>query len=233
MVPIKVALLGAPGSGKTKLANALARKLHGFHNTDGSILLTTGGGGHIPDFHSWKVIDGYVEKLSKRTGRTYGEVFNRYAFPLNIQVLAERWTLEDQATSQGHNTISCGSIYETIIYAAAQGIPIVQSPNEQWILEESQIARAMMSALSILASIRFDYDVLFFLPLDESNNDWAGVIDAKLDEVLDAQGLIALVLNGTHKERVQVALEAISDARDRQEPPTPTQTTPKAIESTV
>jgi hypothetical protein len=188
--PFKVGLLGSPGSGKTRIARRVARRL----NTE---------------MKRWVVVDGYVDKLAERTGRTFGEIYSRYAFPLNIQVAAERWTLEDEVTAKGMNTITCGTIYETFIYAAAQSMVIQHSPDEQWMLEETHVSQVMMSALATVSAIRFDYDLLLYLPLAEESHDWPGVVDAKLGEVLEGQNLVALVLNGTDKEKVIHATETI------------------------
>jgi hypothetical protein len=157
------------------------------------------------------VIDGYVEKLADVTGRQFGEVYDRRAFPLNIQVLAERWRLEDEATNKGLHTITCGTVYETIIYAAAQGVPIVRGTDEQWILDETYIAQQMMGALGLLSELRFDYSALFYLPLGEESHDWPGVVDSKIHEVLEGQGKWAHVLSGSDKVKVHDAIEIITN----------------------
>jgi hypothetical protein len=198
LLPVKVSLLGAPNSGKSKFARSLARRLNRECE------------------QKWKVIDGYVDSLAKQTGRTYGDVYDRRAFPLNIQVLAERWRLEDEATNLGFHTITCGSIYETIIYAAAQGVPIATASDEQWMLNETYIAQTMMSALALLSELRFDYSMMFYLPLSksddwlkESDRDWSTVVDAKLSEVLEGQGRWARILEGTDKVKLYDAIEII------------------------
>lgn len=187
---LKVGIIGAPGSGKTKLA----RKLTGCLNTE---------------LGRWKHIDGYVERLQKRVGHPFGPIFDRRAYQWNLQVAAERWTLEDEAQQKGFNTITCGTIFETIIYAAAQSIPIARL-TEDMMLVESAIAENMAAALSLLATLTCDYDALFYLPLKgESEYAWPGVIDAKLDEVLTGQYKEAIVLDQNAQRNTETARSTI------------------------
>lgn len=184
---MKVALLGSPGAGKSAVARKLTTRLG----------------------KEWRVIDGYVDKLTTRTGHPFGAIFDRSAFRRNVQVIGERWTLEDAAQHKGLNTITCGSIFETIVYAAAQGMPIQRLGSEQLMLEEIEIAKQMMSTFGLLASMEFDYDALFYLERKSNTDTWDRVVDAKLPEVLDGQFKQALVLRGTDKEKVQTAYDII------------------------
>ena len=129
-------------------------------------------------------------------------------------MVAERWRLEDEATNLGFHTITCGTIYETIVYAAAQGVPLVSASDEAWLLEETYIAQTMMSSLACLGSLRFGYSVMFYLPLhrhDDEVLDWSAVVDAKIGEVLDGQGRWAHILEGTNTQKVNRAIEIITD----------------------
>lgn len=196
--PIKIGLLGGAGSNKTLIAKRIARRLN-----------------NEVEEKAWYVIDGYVDKLSARTGRTFGEVYDRSAFPLSLQVIAERWTLEDAETTLGRNTITCGTVYESLIFSAAQSMPIAHMSDEQLMMEESYIAKLMIESIRTVAAIRFDYDLLFYLPLDQDkkDKDWATVVDDKLSEVLAGQGLTAIVLDGTIKEKVTRGTELIREVQ--------------------
>lgn len=196
---IKVGILGAPGAGKSRLANKLAKALTHDENALG------------PRKYPWKVIDGYVEKLSKRTGLTFGPIYNRHAYRCNLQVVAERWTLEDQALSRGCNTITCGTIYDTVVYASAQSMEIPYLGNEQLILEEALIARSMMEMYSVVSDITFDYDCLLYLPAPDVKRDsWDAVVDAKVLDVLEGQNRTAIELRDTPKKNFGTALYAIT-----------------------
>lgn len=189
--PLKVALLGAPGAGKTQVARKLKYRLE-----------TRGHG-------VWKIVDEYPEKLHLRAGVPYGPIFDRSAFRSNLQIAAERWTLEDTYQLRGVNTITCGTIFETIIYAAAQGIATARVTDEQTLLEEVEIAKIMMGSLGVLANLTFDYDCLLYLPSDNPT-EWDMVVDAKLPEVLEGQFKQALVLRGTIKEKFTEAYDIIN-----------------------
>lgn len=187
---MKVALLGAPGSGKTKIAGRIARRL----NTEAK---------------SWVVVDGYVDNLRKRTDRQFGPVSD---LEDNLMVLSERRIKEDEAVLKQLHTITCGTIYETVIYSAAQSMLIPGLADEGWMLEETQIAQITMQALGILERRTFDYDALFYLPLHkdpEAEFTWDDVVDAKLGEVLEGFNRLAIVLDGTDRQKVDRATEVI------------------------
>src|ERR1700733_12132818 len=90
---MKVALLGPPGSGKTKIANRLRKLLDG----------------------QWKVVDNYIDTLVRRTGQPFGVNVNYYG---HLAAITARMVAEWEAENKGLNTITCGSIFESIIYAA-------------------------------------------------------------------------------------------------------------------
>lgn len=87
---MKIGLIGAPGSGKTLLAEALADALH------------------------LKVIDDYVQQLEARTGY----VFGKYAtYAGNIALGWERHIAERIARD---DFITCGTMLDTVTYMAAK-----------------------------------------------------------------------------------------------------------------
>lgn len=189
---MKVAILGAPGSGKSAVGGALVRNLN------------RGRG-------SWKLIDGYVDGLAAKTGREYGV---KGDIPHNIQIMAERWTREAQALHAGHSTITCGSIYETIIYTALTRLrPPV---DEQELLDWTHEARTTMQFLNLMEQMTFNYDVLLYLPVgDDAKNTWHEVIDAKLPEVLSGCFRYAVPLREpTLRQKVKHGLKVIRLIRD-------------------
>lgn len=195
---MKVALLGAPGSGKSKLAARLARRL----NTKGPLWdppAPRPGG-------QWKVIDDYVGKVTPDAG----PIFDRSVYPINIQIASQRWILERQAASKHQSTITCGTIFETIIYAAAHGLTLNRIPDESLFFEEAEISKQMMESFATLAMITFDYDALFYLPHPgETEKTWNSVINAKLPEVLEGAMKQAIVLRGPLKNQCNEAYDII------------------------
>lgn len=188
---MKIALLGAPGSEKTKLAKALARALNKDHPKH------------------WVVIDGYVNRLAYRTGREYGIAAD---YEHNLQIIGERWTLEAEALNKGHSTITCGTIYETIWYASL--IALEPQPTESMTLAAYEAASGFMKVFAMLERGTFNYDAMFRLPwpedVDESmQHTWDEVLNLKIPEILDGFVRHAVPLTGTHKQKVTYALEVI------------------------
>lgn len=189
---MKVALLGAPGSGKTKVGASLVRRLnHEFPR-------------------SFRLADCYVDALTHETGHTFGGDLTYDAYRHNLQVLAQRWVIEDKWTHRGFHTITCGTIFESMIYSAAYSTRLHTITDEQLLMEESYSAQVFMSMLGVMAARTFDYDALFYLPLEGDSTPWGRVVDDKLPEVLEGQMKYAVVLTGTHKQKVDFATDVIA-----------------------
>lgn len=196
---MKIGIIGAPGSGKSelarKLAGAIERKKY---------------------LGKVKVIDGYVDKLSRQTGFTYGY----YAtYEQNLQILFDRWTLEQIAAHRGQHTLTCGTIYETICYAAIHANQAAVRNDDQ---EEFLKGRTAMTAFGMIEADIFDYDALFYLPYDgkvlmEKGRSYDTVIDRKVPEVLQGHFKQALTLSGTVRENVKYATEVVRAIQDHAE----------------
>src|ERR1035437_4633844 len=153
---MKVALLGAPGAGKTTVAKRLAAAL----NREERLRYEA----EHPDEQkrksgsaTWKVIDGYVEHLAHRTGCLYG---HNGDYSHNLQVMAERWTLEAEALNKGYSTITCGSIYETILYSSLKEfMPIT----EQEIVMGRDYMQTTMRFFGWMENQTYNYNELFYL----------------------------------------------------------------------
>lgn len=179
---MKIALLGAPGSGKSKLAQSFGRKL------------------------GWHVVDGYVDKLQKQTGLAYS---NETSFAEEIQVLGARWAAEDAARSKYPNTITCGTIYESLIYASSI---LPWAVNEQTMLEDQVYIQTMMGAFGAMAMKTFDYHGLFYLPWEDGHDEhsWGAVVNKQIPQVLNGLGLAYVTLTGTNKQKVERVTELIT-----------------------
>lgn len=190
---MKIGILGAPESGKTAFAKKLA----------GALVPALGA--------RPKIVDGYVERLSARTGYEFGHFAS---YPQNLQVQLERWTREQEATVQHGDIITCGTIYETNIYCAIKGFHAEAYEQDQKVADFLQL-RATMAALGMLESSTFDYDALFYLPYDpqkviEKDNTWDLVVDRKVPEVLEGYFKSAVELHGPVKEKVEFARDIIT-----------------------
>lgn len=204
---MKVAILGAPGSGKTEVGKRIAARL----NRDAKEAAIASSGSE--PIRRWKLIDDYVKDLSKRTGRRYGSEGD---IPHNAQVMTERWTREAEALHQGFHTVTCGSIYETILYTAFTRL--TPPTDEQEMMAWSQEAQVAMQFLNLMEQMTFNYDVLLYLPLGDHNHTmgWSRVIDAKLPEVLEGCFRYAVPLNeSTLRQKVTHGLKVIRFIRDQ------------------
>jgi len=188
---MKIALLGAPGSGKTTIARKFNR-----------------GRSY------WHVVDGYVEKLQRRTGFAFGADAN---FAQNLIVITERWMLEWEFYKNKLNTITCGTAYESFIYSALQTYFV--SATETELVRDQRFLQVMGTFFSTLAHVYYDYDALFFLPYDalkteSEQHSWHGVLNAKIPEVLAGSGKQAIVLTGTDREKVNTIKTTIKEIQE-------------------
>lgn len=142
---MKIALIGAPGSGKTKLAKEIAKKL------------------------DLKIVDGYAEKWSKRTGLTVGFT-GGYTHSLGValdRVFEER-KLED-------NFVTCGSTLDSLLYMALMSL---SDPNNVEFIR----AKSYMEVLSMLFYDFWGYDHVFFCRLYAEEPD--GTKEKSAEELL-------------------------------------------------
>ena len=191
---MRIAIIGAPGSGKTDLGRSITRSLNRDHQ----------GG--------WKLIDNYVDKLSQRTGVTYNA---QSGYIENVTIMTTRWLLEDEAAYQQFNTISCGSIYETFVYAAM--LNTTPAADEQARLFQHHLVSTMMNFFSIVEPSG-RYDQVFFLPLSQERlqeHSWDVVLDSKIPDILQSCGVTATVLTGNHRSKVKDALKITRFIRDQ------------------
>lgn len=161
---MKIGVVGAPESGKSVYARKLATSI-----------VKRG----ILDKRP-KIIDGYVDDLAKRTDRAYGHLAT---YPLNFQVMFERWTRELEAEKEGRDSITCGTLYETMIYSAFHTMKVQDD------IEERLQARAAMTAIGMFETLITNYDFLVYLPsrgIDSISHTYGDVVDRKIPEVLES-----------------------------------------------
>lgn len=196
---MKIALLGAPDSGKGKFARKLARVM-----------------ARDEIFQKPAIIDGYVDDLRQKTGQAYDFSAN---YSENFQVIFHRRTQEETATHQGKDTITCGTIYETLVYCGIHSL--ILSDLKQNTYEENIKAKASFKMLGQLEHEMYDYEAIFFLPYDEptiinKGRSYDMVIDYKLKETLEGFKKECVILNESDKENVKYAYEIVRAIRQNE-----------------
>lgn len=185
---MKIALVGAPNSGKTELAQQLQEKLENS-----------------------KIVDDYIPALEQRSDVALGH-FGTYIG--NIQSALARWEAERIAAKDAENLICCGTIIETCVYAAINGLiqfnasgPIERPQMDQ----RSQIA---LMLLGVVALDTVDYDHLFYLPLSQEWKDehgWDGAVDDEIKASAETLQIQMVELPAERDDRLSLVLDGIKD----------------------
>lgn len=182
---MKIALIGVPGAGKTKLANVLKKEL------------------------SLKVVDNYVSKLEKDIGFSLG--YNA-GYMLNVLIAAKRWELECKA---GEDRVTCGTIVETACYVATWATDIGEHVTQDDYVLDRMYARTTMDLTTLFYLDTFKYDKVFYLPLTKVGlkKSVDPELDARLDysirDSLAMMNVDFITLN--HIDQAAQALEAINE----------------------
>jgi hypothetical protein len=129
----------------------------------------------------------------------------------NFEIAFTRRILEDEARHKGQNTITCGTIYETVVYGGIYSLGIPHIENEQTKVSQTLVAQLCMGTLGVLETQYFDYDAMFYLPLENEERTWEHAIDAKIPEVLEGFFKQTVVLEGTDRQKVNVATQIIEE----------------------
>jgi len=191
MTQIRIAIVGAPGSGKSAFAKALVAELK---ERDKSV----------------RLVDGYVQKLQKKTGYAF-DIFA--TVPQNLQILFHRWTLEQEAEKAGCDIlVTAGSLYETILYGAMRiNSDAVLQPKDKTLQVHGRVG---METFGMIQSLIATHDLLFYLPYTEKQIAKKGrsydvAVNDKLPEVADGYFRMLNVLEGSTPRKIKDALKAI------------------------
>lgn len=144
---MKIAIIGGPGSGKSELAAGLQERLF-----DGKM----------------QVIDDYVEKFCKRIDQLPG---TPATYLPNLQIASHRLELERYAVKRKKHYIVCGTLIESIVYAAMNIEFIGSMPESD---KNKMLLMREMYASTVLAFMitdTWEYDHTFLIPNEGSNMD--------------------------------------------------------------
>jgi len=147
---LNIAITGGPGSGKSQLAKELVRPLSDF----GKVI----------------VVDRYIEKLERDSNIVCGQWATYIG---NLQCALARFAAERKAikgVKEDFIRITCGSIIESSIYTAANAYALTNNESDWKVRRINDIrSGAVLNFLGMLKHDSWDYDLVFYLPLDEED----------------------------------------------------------------
>lgn len=202
---MKVVILGIPGSGKSELATALAEQIVEEKLTE-----------------SLAVVDRYAEELSDNLNVYVG--MNASYIP-HVMISIAREVAERNCERQGIDTITCGSILDSLAHLAVRVEILAQSPKTD--LRDRHIYKEMSGA-NLLATMIEDvwrYNRAYYLAppagwaleipgQDRTEIEYALMIDNALQVGIAKWGLVPPYfkeLSGTVDEMVEVILADLKE----------------------
>lgn len=192
----KIAIIGAPGSGKSDLANEIGPQLGG----------------------TWTLCDDYAERACDEVDYVPG--FNG-GYISHLAVALKRIGIE--RSSPDFHIVTCGTLLETSVYAA---MDLEVQENYASELEYQTVIRrteAVMKTLAVLFNDEFDYDYFFYLPNRQTDDKWV-TFDKNLQAAWGAFFLVPVIplLNNDLEQNAKDALSiikkeiSVEDYRERQ-----------------
>ena len=206
MNKIRVGVIGVPGSGKTKFANALKRAF-----AENNII----------------VIDGYADKISQKLEMTLGL---DAAYLPNVHISSVREQEVRKAIIEDKNFILCGTMFDTLCYSGFHTELIANSPGGEE--EKNAILIREVAASQVFAYLAIDtfssFTHMFYLPITDpelflavskkdNENELPGepeALDKTIQDALRRFGNPATVLKDKHSKNVQTAIDIIKSGKD-------------------
>lgn len=185
---LRIGLIGAPGARKSALARSLATEL-----------------GKREEHQFATIVDDYVEAISEETDLALGF----YATYIgNLYVAMGRFSRERKAEFTGADVIvTCGTLIENQVYAAVEG-----ASSERYAdLEEEHRKRTVVSMqmMGLFMQDLFQYDHLFYLPLQGEHDKNLHSFDENLPQAIELWDIKATTLSGDDQERLDLALSEV------------------------
>jgi len=184
---LKIALVGAPSSGKTALALALRDTL------------------------GYEVVDDYIGDIEDRSDNTLGH-FASYLG--NLQAAIGRWEAERRCLRDGKvdSLITCGTIIETLVYNGVQALVQAHADSEAMTLraiQNDKRSSLSMMLLGVITHDTWDYDHAFYLPLPEDASDEAKLVDKYIIETAETVDIQLTTLPLTTEAQLPVVLQEV------------------------
>lgn len=178
---MKIAIIGAPGAGKSELAGLIGPQL-------GTV---------------WADIDEYAEQACDEVDYAPGTDGGYIA---NLAVALERLSIE--RSTNAPNSITCGTLLETSVYSAMDFENASKFQKEDEIVNNTRRVEAVLKTPACLYADSFDYDLVFYLPA--RGEEWAE-FDKNLQTAFAAFFLVETVplLEDTMEENAEIALKII------------------------
>lgn len=192
---MRIGILGAPGTGKSKLARALGKE------------------------YDLTVVDGYVQRLQKKTDLALGP-WSSYSE--HFMVAGERLANEYKVGPDKRITVT--TIIDTLAYAAVKSdVTMHQGPEAA--RATYLVAQAAIQGLTMMFNETWDYDVAFWLPytdeqIREKSGTWELALDSAYPTMIESFGVpYTFALDGDHASRLKVIREIIELVKNESETP--------------
>ena len=194
---MKLAVLGAPGSGKTPFADDLTQLLED------------------PD-NPFYMIDDYVRDLQVTGGLEYG-LFGSHVD--DMQVVFKRREYELVVDAE-HSSITCGTVLDSTAHCFARAEDAARNRREVGI--QAERLRTIAGTFGLLYTETWDYDYAFYLPYT-GDDPYSRLLDQSLREILRtyAPPVLSFKPEVSDEEKARTAARAITAFEEKQLQETP------------
>lgn len=181
---MKIAIVGAPGSGKSELAVEIEKLLQSKCSSC-----------------KIAIIDDYIDDIGREVDLAMD---GQTTYVGNLYAMLGRFTLERKAESEGaKHVITCGTMVDTGVYATRKAVE--EQTQLAWIQNTN-----FMNIMGSLVRDTWRYDHVFVLSLDGSDPvSVEGAIDRGVFMALSTFKIPFVPLRGTLEEKVEKVRETI------------------------
>jgi len=200
----RIGLMGVPGAGKTKLANAVKRAL--------------------PEY-KFIVCDKYAEKIGEEMDMQIGI---EATYLPNLHIATKREQEVRKLVLEEKNYILCGTTFDTLCYAGFHAEVLASSAGDQE--KKTGLLMREMTAAQLFAYMAIDlfsFTHVFYLPVTDPDllvvipyetelkvSPEMQALDKTLQDALRRYGNPATMLNDKHHKNVQAVVNAIKSEKN-------------------